>query len=86
MGFKINQAVLEAAINKGLREKQEEIIARAREIVETQYCSEHGRFAELVDVHGQVQVNQRAQLRFDVCCDTLREKVQNALRERGAES
>jgi hypothetical protein len=78
MGFKINQAALEAAINQGLREKQDEIIARAREVVETQYCSEHGRFAELADVHGQVQVNQRAQLQFDVCCD--------ALRERGVES
>ncbi len=57
---------------------QKHVVGTLRNIVEEQYCTKHGRFAEFQDISGSVLAGG-ADVRFSACCTALREKVQATL-------
>jgi len=71
-----------AAIKKQVTEKQDEILADFRHLVEQQYCPVHGKFAEFEGAEGELGSDEGVRLRFTTCCPALEEAVHQAVQAR----
>ncbi|MBZ9753530.1 hypothetical protein K7W42_22110 [Deinococcus sp. HMF7604] len=52
---------------------------QVRELIESQYCPVHGRFASLNQIHGHLSNDATLEFDFDTCCEELQAKVRQGL-------
>lgn len=66
-------------ISQTISEKQDEILADVKNLVEQQYCPIHGKFAEFEGIDGKLGEKAGAKMRFSCCCDDLRAQVEQTI-------
>ena len=66
--------------DKWVRQVQEQamdgIKAHFRERIETVYCPDHGQFAALTEIRGDLTSGDRLEFKYTTCCEAQREQVQ----------